>query len=303
MTRIHTGEKNKSFCFFAVGDRRGRHESPRRNLRPQTAVASRHEIPRALQLALEFATSSLSFFARRRSAARRSNHRANRLGRSLGADPCGDTLPKACKVLATSTATFRARIRTPSSFSATASAARSSPASPMAPAARSTAKSVHPSPAKRFSSTPHSYLESNNLADMQMEDALLWCDEVRKRITSQAEERGCTTREFATTLLTAILSPDLSVFFQIGDGGIILGNDVLYGVVFWPQEGEYANSTNFLTGDQYHEQIEFITTTSRSQKSPSSAMASNASPSASIPKSRTSHFSIPCSAYCKPRTI
>jgi len=110
------------------------------------------------------------------------------------------------------------------------------------------------------------YLESNNLADMQMEDALVWCDDVRKRITAQAEERGCTTREFATTLLTAILSPDLSVFFQIGDGAIILGNDVLYGVVFWPQEGEYANSTNFLTGDQYHEQIEFITTTSRYTK-------------------------------------
>jgi hypothetical protein len=106
------------------------------------------------------------------------------------------------------------------------------------------------------------YLEANNLADMQMEDVLLWCDDVRKRIAVQADERGCTTREFATTLLTAILSPELSVFFQIGDGAIILGNDVLYGVVFWPQEGEYANSTNFLTGDQYHQQIEFITTNS-----------------------------------------
>jgi hypothetical protein len=105
------------------------------------------------------------------------------------------------------------------------------------------------------------FLEANNLADMQMEDALIWCDEIRKRISVQADDRGCTTREFATTLLVAILSPDLSVFFQIGDGAIILGNDVLYGVVFWPQEGEYANSTNFLTGDQYHQQIEFITTT------------------------------------------
>jgi hypothetical protein len=105
------------------------------------------------------------------------------------------------------------------------------------------------------------FLESNKLADMQMEDALIWCDEARKRIAAQAEDKGCTTREFASTLLTAILSPERSVFFQIGDGAIILGNDVLYGVVFWPQEGEYANSTNFLTGDQYHEQIEFITTT------------------------------------------
>src|SRR5262249_3176427 len=98
------------------------------------------------------------------------------------------------------------------------------------------------------------FLEANNLADMQMEDALIWCDEARKRISTQADDKGCTTREFASTLLTAILSPERSVFFQIGDGAIILGNDVLYGVVFWPQEGEYANSTNFLTGDQYHTQ-------------------------------------------------
>jgi len=106
------------------------------------------------------------------------------------------------------------------------------------------------------------FLESNTLDAMQQEDALLWCDDIRNRIKQQADEQGCNSREFATTLCAAILSPELSVFFQIGDGCIILGNDVLYGVVFWPQAGEYANSTNFLTSDDYHQQLEFITTTS-----------------------------------------
>jgi hypothetical protein len=33
----------------------------------------------------------------------------------------------------------------------------------------------------------------------------------------------------------------------------------VYGVVFWPQSGEYANTTNFLTADRFAEQLEFIT--------------------------------------------
>jgi hypothetical protein len=106
------------------------------------------------------------------------------------------------------------------------------------------------------------FLETNQLDALQLDDVLLWCDDIRTRIKQQANEQLCNFREFATTLCTAIIAPELSVFFQIGDGAIILGNDVLYGVVFWPQRGEYANSTNFLTSDEYHAQLEFITTTS-----------------------------------------
>ena len=57
-----------------------------------------------------------------------------------------------------------------------------------------------------------------------------------------------------------------SYFVQIGDGAIILGNDTLYGVVFWPQSGEYANSTNFLTSDEYEKQLEFLATPSKCSK-------------------------------------
>jgi hypothetical protein len=58
------------------------------------------------------------------------------------------------------------------------------------------------------------------------------------------------------------MGPAISYFVQIGDGAIILGNDTLYGVVFWPQSGEYANSTNFLTSDEYEQQLEFLATRS-----------------------------------------
>jgi hypothetical protein len=110
------------------------------------------------------------------------------------------------------------------------------------------------------------FLESQDLSALQHEDVLLWCDDIREQLKQQALEHSCTVREFATTLCGAIIAPDLSAFFQIGDGAIIVGNRALYGIVFWPQVGEYANTTNFLTSDEYHSQLEFITTTTRCSK-------------------------------------
>lgn len=99
--------------------------------------------------------------------------------------------------------------------------------------------------------------------DLEREEILRWCEEARTRIQNEAASRDCDCREFATTLCAAIAAPDCSVFFQIGDGAIIMANNGVYGVVFWPQSGEYANSTNFLTSDDYRDRLEFLTTTSR----------------------------------------
>jgi hypothetical protein len=78
-------------------------------------------------------------------------------------------------------------------------------------------------------------------------------------VQSRAAERGCDCRELATTLCVAIAAPRACVFFQIGDGAIILRNHGVYGVVFWPQSGEYANTTNFLTADHYQTQLVYLT--------------------------------------------
>ncbi|MCC7084244.1 MAG: protein phosphatase 2C domain-containing protein [Pirellulales bacterium] len=110
------------------------------------------------------------------------------------------------------------------------------------------------------------YLESNGVNALQAEDVLLWCDDIRDRIKLKSKEYLCGVRDFATTLCTAIISADYAAFFQIGDGAIVLGNDQIYGVVFWPQRGEYANSTNFLTADEYHQQLQFISIAGRYSK-------------------------------------
>jgi len=90
-----------------------------------------------------------------------------------------------------------------------------------------------------------------------VDDLLHWCETARQRFGELAEQRACPLRQFATTLCVAILSPRHALFFQIGDGAIILGSQGAYGVVFWPQSGEYANSTNFLTADKFRDLLEF----------------------------------------------
>jgi hypothetical protein len=105
------------------------------------------------------------------------------------------------------------------------------------------------------------YFETNGgIEKLQLDDILAWCEDARSRIHDAACLHDCPPRDFATTLSVAIIGPKASYFFQIGDGAIIVGNGPLYGVVFWPQSGEYANSTNFLTSDEYEQQLEFLAT-------------------------------------------
>ena len=56
----------------------------------------------------------------------------------------------------------------------------------------------------------------------------------------------------------AVLSGNRCICFQIGDGAIVLRGHGAYGIVCWPQSGEYANTTNFLTGPGFQDHIEFV---------------------------------------------
>jgi len=96
------------------------------------------------------------------------------------------------------------------------------------------------------------------LNKLERQDVLRWCAVARNRIAQVAADLRCEVRELASTLCTAIIAAESSCFFQIGDGAMILRRNGVYGVVFWPQSGEYANSTNFLTSHQYDAQLEFV---------------------------------------------
>jgi hypothetical protein len=68
-------------------------------------------------------------------------------------------------------------------------------------------------------------------------------------LITRAEELSCPLRDLACTLNVAVLLPEWSWFLQIGDGAIVVQRSVAdpFEVVFWPDNGEYANQTYFLT--------------------------------------------------------
>jgi hypothetical protein len=87
-----------------------------------------------------------------------------------------------------------------------------------------------------------------------------WLSQVRAEIRVRAEIADLSPREFACTLLGAVVGQDRAAFFQIGDGAIVVSNRAEpddYGWIFWPQHGEFASQTNFVTQDNALEVLEF----------------------------------------------
>ena len=73
---------------------------------------------------------------------------------------------------------------------------------------------------------------------------------LRTHLLNHAEdpERQYALRDLACTLNVAAVLPDRAWFLQVGDGATIIQSaDSPLDVVFWPDNGEYANQTYFIT--------------------------------------------------------
>ena len=81
------------------------------------------------------------------------------------------------------------------------------------------------------------------------EDLTDWIDELRDRIYAIAAQRDTVPRQFAATLATVVVSPDETVTLHIGDSAIVGRKDDKWEVLCWPENGEYASSTYFVTDD------------------------------------------------------
>lgn len=97
------------------------------------------------------------------------------------------------------------------------------------------------------------------LTDIDRAFVIGWMQNINAQIAEQAQQESLHTREFSCTILAAIVGPENAIFFQIGDGAIVvLGlDDTDYGHMFWPQHGEFANQTNFLFQDNIAETLLF----------------------------------------------
>ncbi len=76
-----------------------------------------------------------------------------------------------------------------------------------------------------------------------------WIKITQQAIILLAEKNNLTPRDYACTVLGAIITAEEALFFQIGDGAIVVAQRDIFGVVFWPDSGEYANSTYFITDE------------------------------------------------------
>jgi len=110
--------------------------------------------------------------------------------------------------------------------------------------------------------TIRSALENGfRIGDCCRNDALGWFVSAREEVRLLAEQASLPIREYATTLLTAVVGTDRSVFAQIGDGAIVVRAEGDYEAVFWPQGGEFAGTTNFLTSPDFGSFMDFTTRT------------------------------------------
>ena len=91
------------------------------------------------------------------------------------------------------------------------------------------------------------------------ETARFWLNVVKSRLSGQAEAISQSLRDFACTLLAAIVGDASSVFIQVGDGVIVVADseESAYGHIFWPDRGEYENTTHFITEESAEEHLQF----------------------------------------------
>jgi hypothetical protein len=75
----------------------------------------------------------------------------------------------------------------------------------------------------------------------------------RSALRALADEQGLELNAFAATLVAALLGPDGGWFLHVGDGvGVAEDADGATLALSLPENGEYANETWFLTGEEWN---------------------------------------------------
>jgi hypothetical protein len=103
------------------------------------------------------------------------------------------------------------------------------------------------------------HFAANAAADFDEHALARLVAEARAAIEAGAAQVGEKLRAFACTFLAAVIGPATSGFCQIGDGVMVVAersDELDWSWVFWPQRGEFANATSFLTDEDALDAIE-----------------------------------------------
>jgi hypothetical protein len=97
--------------------------------------------------------------------------------------------------------------------------------------------------------TRHLRTQSEIVADHEM--VADWIDEIRERINFTSAAAGLRPRDYAATLIAAIIAPDRATVIHVGDGAAVLRSRETgaWSVPSWPFHGEYVSTTRFVVDD------------------------------------------------------
>ena len=101
--------------------------------------------------------------------------------------------------------------------------------------------------------------EGYTVGAVTREVAADWLRTFQLELQLLADDAGVPLREFACTVLGSLFDDASAVYFQVGDGVIAILDPSTneYQWIFWPDRGEYANTTYFATEPNAFEQLQF----------------------------------------------
>jgi hypothetical protein len=104
------------------------------------------------------------------------------------------------------------------------------------------------------------HLDSGGTVKLVTEDTVAsWIATIQNLLEEEAKAVSRERRDFACTILGLLVGESCTACLQVGDGVIVLADseEHAYGHVFWPDRGEYANTTHFVTEDGAIEHLQF----------------------------------------------
>ena len=99
------------------------------------------------------------------------------------------------------------------------------------------------------------------VSSLSVEFGKFWISYFQQKIAETAKSAEKTVRDYASTLVGAVVGKNQAAFFQIGDGGAVFstnGEKASYKFAIAPTDSEYVNVTEFLTDETAVETLRFV---------------------------------------------